>query len=147
MSRWLIDPVNSSRRSASVDFPWSMWAMMQKFRTSLLSAGTEQIVGRSQLTLLVLGVVLVISSYALILGRDFVIRRVTSQPLGWLPPGYAATRRGYLAYTFLVFDLGLILLAINFENPWLILGAIGLFVIASITVIVGEVVTYRNLKR
>jgi len=113
----------------------------------LLSAGTEQIVGRSQLTLLVLGVVLVISSYALILGRDFVIRRVTSQPLGSLPPGYAATRRGYLAYTFLVFDLGLILLAINFENPWLILGAIGLFVIASITVIVGEVVTYRNLKR
>jgi len=113
----------------------------------LLSAGTEQIVGRSQLTLLVLGVVLVISSYALILGRHFVIRRVTSQPLGSLPPGYAATRRGYLAYTFLVFDLGLILLAINFENPWLILGAIGLFVIASITVIVGEVVTYRNLKR
>jgi len=90
---------------------------------------------------------LVISSYALILGRDFVMRRVTSQPLGSLPPGYAATSRGYLAYTFLVFDLGLILLAINFENPWLILGAIGLFVIASITVIVGEVVTYRNLKR
>ena len=90
---------------------------------------------------------LVISSYALILGRGFVIRRVTSRPLGSLPPGYAATPRGYLAYTFLVFDLGLILLAINFENPWLILGAIGLFVIGSITVIVGEFVTYRNLKR
>jgi len=52
-----------------------------------------------------------------------------------------------LAYSFLVFDLGLILLAVNFENPWLILGAIGLFVLASITVILGEVVTYRNLKR
>jgi hypothetical protein len=120
---------------------------MQKFRTSLLSAGTEQIVGRSQVTLLVLGIALVISSFALILGRDFVIRRVTSRPLGSLPPGYAATPRGYIGYTFLVFDLGLILLAINFENPWLIIGAIGLFVLASITVIMGEVVTYRNLKR
>jgi hypothetical protein len=120
---------------------------MQKFRTSLLSAGTVQIVGRSQVTLLVLGIALVISSLALILGRDFVIRRVTSRPLGSLPPGYAATPRGYIGYTFLVFDLGLILLAIDSENPWLILGAIGLFVIASITVILGEVVTVRNLKR
>ena len=34
MSRWLIDPVCSRRRSASVDLPWSMWAMMQKFRTN-----------------------------------------------------------------------------------------------------------------
>jgi len=90
---------------------------------------------------------LVISSFALLLGRASVVRRVTSKPLGSLPPGYAATPRGYLAYTFLVFDLGLILLAVNFENPWLILGAIGLFVLASITVILGEVVTYRNLKR
>jgi hypothetical protein len=76
-----------------------------------------------------------------------VIRRVTSRWLGSLPPGYAATPRGYLAYTFLVFDLGLILLAVNFGNVWLILGAIGLFLIASITVIAGEVVTYRALKR
>ena len=86
-------------------------------------------------------------SLALMLGRDVVIRRVTSRPLGSLPPGYAASPRGYIGYVFLVFDLGLILLAINFENPWLILGAIGLFVIASITVILGEVVTYRALKR
>ena len=28
----LMFPVASSRRSAKVDFPWSMWAMMQKFR-------------------------------------------------------------------------------------------------------------------
>src|SRR5438552_4246817 len=34
MSRWLIEPVCSSSRSASVDLPWSMWAMMQKFRIS-----------------------------------------------------------------------------------------------------------------
>src|SRR5258706_13310433 len=114
MSRWLMDPVNSSRRSASVDFPWSMWAMMQKFRTSLLSAGTVQIVGRSRVTLLVLGLALGISSFALLLGRASVVRRVTSKPLGSLPPGYAAPPRGYLAYTFLVFGLGLILLPVNF---------------------------------
>src|SRR5437879_6683838 len=118
MSRWLIDPVNSSRRSASVDFPWSMWAMMQKFRTSLLSAGTEQIVGRSQLTLLVLGVVLVISSYALILGRHFVIRRVTSQALGSLPPGYAASCRGARVGYFLVFDVVLVFMACSFITRW-----------------------------
>src|SRR5688572_16030153 len=32
MSRRAIVPVSSSRRSASVDLPWSMWAMMEKFR-------------------------------------------------------------------------------------------------------------------
>jgi hypothetical protein len=32
MSRWLTAPVCSKSRSANVDFPWSMWAMMQKFR-------------------------------------------------------------------------------------------------------------------
>ena len=90
---------------------------------------------------------LVISSFGLVLGRASVIRRVTSKPLGSLPPGYAATPRGYLAYTFLVFDLGLISLALNFEIPWLILGALGLFIGGSIAAIRGEVVTYRNLKR
>ena len=32
MSRSATTPVNCSIRSASVDLPWSMWAMMQKFR-------------------------------------------------------------------------------------------------------------------
>src|SRR6266403_1579397 len=32
ISRWVSAPVISSRRSASVDLPWSMCAMMQKFR-------------------------------------------------------------------------------------------------------------------
>ena len=32
ISRWLNAPVSSSKRSASVDLPWSMCAMMQKFR-------------------------------------------------------------------------------------------------------------------
>ena len=44
-------------------------------------------------------------------------------------------------------DTTAVVLAINFENPLLILFPIGLFVLSSITVIVGEVVTYRKLKR
>ena len=32
MSRSLTTPVMPSMRSASVDLPWSMWAMMQKLR-------------------------------------------------------------------------------------------------------------------
>src|SRR5712671_5684642 len=32
ISRWVSAPVISSKRSASVDLPWSMCAMMQKFR-------------------------------------------------------------------------------------------------------------------
>src|SRR5438093_769524 len=32
MSRSSTTPVNCNIRSASVDFPWSMWAMMQKLR-------------------------------------------------------------------------------------------------------------------
>jgi hypothetical protein len=32
MSRIATVPVRSSSRSARVDLPWSMWAMMEKFR-------------------------------------------------------------------------------------------------------------------
>jgi hypothetical protein len=32
ISRSVIVPVRSKSRSARVDFPWSMWAMMQKLR-------------------------------------------------------------------------------------------------------------------
>jgi hypothetical protein len=41
MSRLAITPVFSNKRSANVDFPWSMCAMMQKFRMfSWLNVGT-----------------------------------------------------------------------------------------------------------
>ena len=39
MSRRATVPVTSSRRSASIDFPWSMWAMIEKLRMS--SRSTE----------------------------------------------------------------------------------------------------------
>ena len=32
VGRPVTEPVNSRRRSLSVDFPWSMWAMMAKLR-------------------------------------------------------------------------------------------------------------------
>ena len=35
-SRWLSAPVRSRRRSESVVFPWSMWAMIEKLRMLLL---------------------------------------------------------------------------------------------------------------
>src|SRR3954452_2743547 len=37
ISRWLNAPVTSNRRSASVDLPWSMCAIIQKF---LINAGS-----------------------------------------------------------------------------------------------------------
>ncbi|HEV2216042.1 MAG TPA: hypothetical protein VGV88_00580 [Candidatus Dormibacteraeota bacterium] len=76
-----------------------------------------------------------------------MIRRVTSQPLGSLPPGYAATKQGYASYVALVGDLGLIALGIGYAQVFLIIGSIGVFIIVSIAVIAGEVVTYRMLKR
>src|SRR4029077_3655567 len=45
ISRAETAPVRSSRRSASVDFPWSMWAMMEKLRMRAVSR-SERIYGR-----------------------------------------------------------------------------------------------------
>ena len=38
ISRWVTVPVASSSRSASVDLPWSIWAMMLKLRMRSRSA-------------------------------------------------------------------------------------------------------------
>ena len=76
-----------------------------------------------------------------------MIRNVTSRSLGSLAPGYAATGRGYIAYVALVGDIGLVLLALSAEIPWLILLTTGLFVGGSIAVLRGEVATYCALKR
>ena len=46
MSRSEMAPVNCNRRSASVDLPWSTWAMMQKLRmwSVILLSGGESFV-------------------------------------------------------------------------------------------------------
>ena len=84
---------------------------------------------------------------------DVVMKRVTSQPLGELAPGFAATRRGFNTYASLVlavgiFALGLGLAAWNVQigTSLIVLGGIT-FAGASVIAIAGEIETYRALKR
>ena len=84
---------------------------------------------------------------------DVVMKRVTSQPLGELAPGFAATRRGFNTYASLVlaigiFALGLGLAAWNVQigTSLIVLGGIT-FAGASVIAIAGEIKTFRALKR
>ena len=97
--------------------------------------------------LLILGIALVFASAGLGLARNFVIEHVTSKSLGSLAPGYAATRSGYNTYVGLVTDIGLILIALHLGIVWLVLLTIAFFLLGSVAVIIGEVVTYRAMKR
>ena len=97
--------------------------------------------------LLVLGFALMIAAAGLALARELVIRRITSRSLGSLAPGFAATRAGYAVYVFLVFDLGAFAVALGIGSAPLTVIAVVLFVVASLTVLAGEVRTYRGLKR
>jgi hypothetical protein len=106
---------------------------------------------------LAIGVVLVVAGLALLINLagsgDLVIRRVTSHSLGELAPGFAATARGFRTYAVLVLAVGVVAVGLGVAG-WsvavgatlLVLGAIT-FVIASVIAIVGEVETYRALKR
>src|ERR1700754_2396816 len=47
MARASTTPVSCSMRSARVDLPWSMWAMMQKFR---ISSGDVNVLSENVLT-------------------------------------------------------------------------------------------------
>jgi hypothetical protein len=84
---------------------------------------------------------------------DLVMKRVTSQPLGELAPGFAATRRGFNTYAALVLAIGIFadgLGIISWDVPigtsLIVLGGIT-FAGASVIAIAGEVETYRALKR
>jgi hypothetical protein len=84
---------------------------------------------------------------------DAVIRRVTSRSLGELAPGFAASRRGFRTYAILVVAVGLLCLGLAVTAIFvplgaglLVLGAV-VFGVASVIAIVGEVETYRALKR
>lgn len=81
---------------------------------------------------------------------DYVIKRVTSRYLGSLPPGFAATVRGFRVYSVLVLALGVLCLGVGviqrsvpLAAGLLILGAIT-FGIASMIAIAGEVETARK---
>ena len=106
---------------------------------------------------LVIGVVLSVAGLVLLLNlfgaADEVIRRVTSRSLGELAPGFAASRRGFRIYAVLVLAVGILCVGLAATAIFLPLGA-GLLVlgavvfgIASVIAIVGEVDTYRALKR
>jgi hypothetical protein len=106
---------------------------------------------------LAIGVLLVLAGLILLLdlfgAGDFVMRRVTSQPLGELAPGFAASRRGFRTYAVLVLAVGVLCVGLAETAQLLPLGAallvVGalLFGIASVIAIAGEVKTYRAAKR
>jgi hypothetical protein len=82
-----------------------------------------------------------------------VIRRVTSRSLGELAPGFAASPGGFRIYALLVLAIGVAVIGLGVLGQSAFAGvallAIGLiaFVAASVVAIVGEVRTYRALKR
>jgi hypothetical protein len=105
---------------------------------------------------LVIGVVLSAAGLALLLNflgaGDFVIRRVTSRYLGDLPPGFAATRRGFRIYATLVLAVGVLCLGLGLTErllpvaaAMLVIGAIT-FGVASVIAVAGEVDVYRAHK-
>jgi hypothetical protein len=106
---------------------------------------------------LAIGVLLCLAGLILLLNlfgaADLVMRRVTSQPLGELAPGFAANRRGFRVYAVLILAVGILCLGLA-ATAWsiplgaglLVLGALT-FGIASVIAIAGEVETYRALKR
>jgi hypothetical protein len=85
--------------------------------------------------------------------RQFVIDRLTSRSLGSLAPGYAATPDGLRVYAVLVICIGLVLGGIGLASWFPQFGAAGAacglfgFAVFSVVAIVGEVRTYKALKR
>ncbi|HEX9098871.1 MAG TPA: hypothetical protein VF956_05210 [Candidatus Dormibacteraeota bacterium] len=106
---------------------------------------------------LAIGVILFAAGLVLILNvagaGDLVMRRVTSQPLGELAPGFAASRGGFKTYAALVLAIGVFAVGLGVAGWSALIGAglMGLggiaFVVASVIAIAGEVKTYRALKR
>ncbi len=106
---------------------------------------------------LAIGVILFVTGLVLLLNvagaGDLVMRRVTSQPLGELAPGFAASRGGFRTYAALVIAIGVFAIGLGVAGSSVLIGA-GLmvlggitFVVASVIAIAGEVKTYRALKR
>jgi hypothetical protein len=106
---------------------------------------------------LAIGVLLCLAGITLLLNvggaADAVIRKVTSRSLGELAPGFAASRRGFRIYAVLVLAIGVAVTGLGVVGQSVAIGlalvAVGViaFVAASVLAIVGEVRTYRALKR
>ena len=84
---------------------------------------------------------------------DYVIRHLTSKPLGSLPPGFAASNTGFKVYSLVVLAVGLVFLGVGLAaaavTSGLALVGIGLvaFGFSSVLAIRGEIATYRAMKR
>jgi hypothetical protein len=83
---------------------------------------------------------------------DYVMRHLTSKPLGTLPPGFAASKQGFQVYALLVLGIGLVFLglgvAASMVTAGIVLLGIGLggFGVTSVLAIRGEVETARGHK-
>ena len=107
--------------------------------------------------MLVIGILLCLAGIALLFNvggaGDLVIRRVTSRSLGELAPGYAASPNGFRVYAVLVLAVGVAVTGLEIAGASAVAGlgmlvlGIAAFVVASVIAIVGEVRTYRALKR
>src|ERR1700730_1602161 len=85
---------------------------------------------------LAIGVLLCIAGFVLLLNvggaADVVMKRVTSQSLGELAPGFAATRRGFNVYATLVLSIGLFAVGLAVAGWYPPIGA-SLMVLGGIT--------------
>ena len=99
---------------------------------------------------IVLAVVGLVLLFDLFGAGDYVIRTVTSRYLGTLPPGFAASRRGFQVYATLLIAVGIVCIGLGLTAKVLPIGAglivIGalIFGIASVVAISGEVETARG---
>ena len=106
---------------------------------------------------LAIGILLALAGLVLLLnlfgaGR-YVIRTVTSKYLGSLPPGFAASKRGFRVYAILLIAIGIVCIGLGVAANLPPIGA-GLvmvgavtFGIASVVAITGEVETARGGKK
>jgi hypothetical protein len=84
---------------------------------------------------------------------DFLIKNLTSRSLGTLAPGYAASPSGIRVYANVIASFGIVVIGLGATDWAGSMGAfvavVGLvmFVAFSAVAIVGEVRTYRALKR
>ena len=106
---------------------------------------------------LAIGILLAVAGLVLLINLfgagDYVIRAVTSKYLGSLPPGFAASKRGFRVYATLLIAIGIVCIGLGVAGNLPPIGA-GLIVvgavtfgIASVVAISGEVETARGGKK
>jgi hypothetical protein len=107
--------------------------------------------------LLAIGILLVLAGRILHANfggaADFVIKNMTSRSLRSLAPGYAASSSGFKVYSHLLVAIGMALIGLGlldwqgyFGEIFVLVGIV-YFMTFSVVAIVGEVRTYRALKR